>query len=279
MSTFQRIEPATPLQHLIQGYWQLETGEEPELLDLVPDGFPEIAIKLQSKICLQSFGSETVEMPRVGVFGQLTTRFRSYLHPHSKVIFVKLYPWTPKLLFNLPICLLNNKITELEALTSDKLFRQLAFDIGNINQLQEAGPLLDTFFLKKFALNKLDSPFLVFTIQQIFQSNGTASINSLRQNIHASRRYIEKLFKKHIGLTPKQYARLIRVKKASIIMSHENFSGQVSSVAAELEYFDQSHFLKDFKMVVGTTPTRFLKQLSEATMIGKEQYLGQWDYS
>jgi AraC-like DNA-binding protein len=279
MPTFQRIEPAKPLQHLIQGYWQIETGKEPEFLDLVPDGFPEIAILLQGKVSMQSFGSENVEMPKAGVIGQLTTRFHSHLHPYTKILFIKMYPWTPKLLFKHPIYLLNNNVIELELLTADKLFRQLIIDIGNLNQLQKAALLLDAYFLKKLAIIKLDSPFLIFSIQQIFQSNGMTSIDSLRQNIHASRRYVEKLFKNSIGVTPKQYARLIRVKKASIIMLQESFCGQVSTVAAELEYYDQSHFLKDFKSVVGMTPTQFLQHQFETTIIGKEQYLGQWDYS
>ena len=279
MLKFRRVEPASPLRHLIQGYWQIEAGYQPELLDLVPDGYPEIAFLLQNKMTFTSANQQPMAMPWAGVIGQLTNRFISILSPHSKIIFIKMYPWTPSLLFGLPVFNLNNNVTDLEVLTCDREFRQLARDIRSMERIEDAVPLLDAFFLKKLALKKLETPFLAFAVQQIFQTNGTTSIESLRQNIQASRRYVEKLFKKNIGVSPKQYARMIRVKKASILLQHKNFNGQIASVAAKLDYYDQSHFLKDFKMVVGKTPTEFLQFQSKPAMDGMEEYLGQWDYS
>ena len=124
-----------------------------------------------------------------------------------------------------------------------------------------------------------DHPFLQFAVSQIFATNGTTSVDSLRNNISASRRYVEKLFKKNIGLTPKQFARLIRVKKASIFLQQKDFNGFLYSVSESLNYYDQSHFLKDFKMVVGSTPTQFLSKQSSLKIEGIESYLAQWDYS
>ena len=133
--------------------------------------------------------------------------------------------------------------------------------------------------MKNLPVGEMECPFLNFAIQKIYNSNGTTSIDGLRQNIAASRRYVEKLFKKSIGLTPKRYARLIRVKKASILMQHEDFDGSIAGVAAALDYYDQSHFLKDFKMVVRKTPTQFLKTQAAMPMEGVGEYLRQWDYS
>ena len=61
-------------------------------------------------------------------------------------------------------------------------------------------------------------------------------------------------------MSPKQYARLIRVKKASILMAGNSFMGNIGAVATNLHYYDQSHFIKDFKTVIGQTPSQYLKE-------------------
>ena len=80
-------------------------------------------------------------------------------------------------------------------------------------------------------------------------------------------------------MSPKQYARIIRVKKASMYMLDPGFTGNLQTIADALQYYDQSHFLKDFKAVVRQTPTAFLQQQPNFPIEGIKAYLGQWDYS
>ncbi|MEO1261565.1 MAG: helix-turn-helix domain-containing protein [Bacteroidota bacterium] len=279
MLRFNRTEPSPELRQFIQGYWQIENGAQTEILDLVPDGHPELVFLLSNKVITKPHGLIGVQVPTAGFIGQLTKRFITVLEPHAKLFFVKLYPWTPFLLFQVPQFQLNDKITELEALTDDPLLRHLPCLIRSCDKLDSLKENLDRLFIDKLNAESFDHPFLQFAVSRIFATNGTISVDSLRNNIAASRRYVEKLFKKNIGLTPKQFARLIRVKKASIFLQQKDFSGQLSSVSASLNYYDQSHFLKDFKMVVGSTPTQFLSQQSNLKIDGLESYLAQWDYS
>jgi|GEM_PF-4611064 len=50
------------------------------------------------------------------------------------------------------------------------------------------------FFLKKLAVSPVGQHFLPFAVQQIYAANGTVGIDCLTTQIHASRRYVEKLF-------------------------------------------------------------------------------------
>ncbi len=176
--------------------------------------------------------------------------------------------------------LTNNLALELEALTSCRELRALTDRIGSETAFEKMGLLLDDFFLKRM-LSKPElagSPFLRISVQKIFDSQGTLSLDRLFEKPHASRRYLEKQFKKHIGLSPKLYARVVRVKKASMCLLDPSYQGNLASIAASLQYFDQSHFLKDFKAIVGKSPTAFLAD-SDFPLDNVEAYLGQWDYS
>ena len=172
-----------------------------------------------------------------------------------------------------------DSVTDLGLITSDNSYGELAQDISSMEQLHEIINSLDRFFLQKIAHLHDYSPFVNFAVQQIFQSKGTMSMDALTANIHASRRYVEKTFSKYIGMTPKRYARLIRVKKASLMLLDKQYEGNISQVAGDLNYYDPSHFLKDFKAVAGRTPSNFLRQQGNLHLDEVEVYLRQWDFS
>jgi AraC-like DNA-binding protein len=112
-----------------------------------------------------------------------------------------------------------------------------------------------------------------------FCSNGTISIDSLTKHVHASRRYVEKVFKERIGMSPKEYAQIIRVKKTSMYLLDPRFNFNIREIADRLEYYDQSHLLKDFKAVMGQSPTAFLQRQTIFSEPDLMSYLDQWDYS
>lgn len=279
MVKFERYEARPELRNYIHSYWHIQAGDQPEVMDLIPDGYPEIAIALQKGVSLKVGEGPRLFFPKAGLIGQLSERILGFLNPGDCIIYIKMYPWTPSLLFEAPSWELNDAITDLEVLTACPSFRQLVRDLHSVRRMSIATLLLDQFFLKKIRDLSQDNSFLHFAVRQIFQTNGTLGIKSLTSNIHASRRYVEKIFKNSIGLSPKYYARLIRVKKASLLLLDDNFSGNFSDVVTELKYYDASHFLKDFKGVTKRTPTEFLQKNGNLTFDQVDIYLNQWDYS
>ncbi|MCB0522720.1 MAG: AraC family transcriptional regulator [Lewinellaceae bacterium] len=275
---FRRILPHPALRKYIQGYWHIGAGPSAESLSLVPDGYPELFFSLQGQSAAGLAGSSQSVLPKAGFIGQLTGLLISAPAPGAQVLYVKMYPWTPGLLFRTPLWELNDRFVELEALSGDAVLRQWARDVGACGSFQEAAALLDAFLLRRLLALPEGNHFLRHAIWQIFLHHGTLDVDSLRGHINASRRYVEKQFKQHIGLPPKRYARLIRVKKASIFLLGQQFNGNIGAVGSRLGYYDQSHFLKDFKAVTSLSPTAFLQQRG-VPFDQVEAYLGQWDYS
>jgi AraC-like DNA-binding protein len=66
---------------------------------------------------------------------------------------------------------------------------------------------------------------------------------------------LERLFLKYVGYTPKSYFRLLRFNRAlRQIHRRKDF---LTSIALDCGYYDQSHFIKDFKQFTGLSPGRF----------------------
>jgi AraC-like DNA-binding protein len=282
MLSFYQRNPHPALRQHLRSYWLIESDGSDEPLDLlVPDGYPEMFFVLRESLQMQQFSGEKRWMQHAegGLIGQATAQFAFQPTAFSRMLFVKMYPWTPQQLFGVPSWQLNDLALDLSALTHDPSFRCLSERVYEAANLSEIAPLLDDFFLKKCSHLASDNSFLQFAVQQLYRSDGTVPLDHLTQHIHVSRRYVEKLFREKIGMSPKQYARLIRVKKASMYLLDPRFKGNIRDIACQLEYYDQSHLLKDFKAVMGQSPSAFLQRqviFSEADLMS---YLSQWDYS
>ncbi len=281
MLTFTQQKPDFALANYIQGYWLISSGPMKEQLELVPDGYPELFFPLSGRLTMPLF-SGTKQWSNTlnpGLIGQASQKFPFEIEANSKILYVKLYPWTPHCLFRVPAIDLND--TALEANTFLPAFelQQLSNSIAEAPDFQSIAKLLNTFFLHKIINIGNENIFLQQAVKQVFQSNGTVSVDRLNNGINASRRYLEKIFNAQVGFSPKQYARIIRIKKASMMLLDPKYSGQINTIAASLDYYDQSHFLKDFKSVVHQSPTLFMRQQLNFSDSGLEAYLSQWDYS
>ena len=100
-------------------------------------------------------------------------------------------------------------------------------------------------------------------------------MDDLRQQIKLSHRYLEKLFKKGLGIPPKRFARLIRTKDVSCSLLN-NPDIALSSLAHEFGYFDQAHFIKDFKSITKQTPGAYLNYMEKFPIHEVEDYLLQF---
>jgi AraC-like DNA-binding protein len=281
MLTFIQRKPDTSLCNYIQGYWLISSGAYPENLDLVPDGYPELFFPLSGYIAMPMFsGSKHWDNPvQPGLIGQASRRFPFEIGANSKILYVKLYPWAPHCLFRIPATVLNDFAVEAQAIQQDPELHRLSNDIMEALDFESVVQRLNTFFLGKIRQISTENIFLQNAVKQIFHTNGMVSVDALNSRIAASRRYVEKIFNTQVGFSPKQYARIIRIKKASILLLDPKYSGQINTIAASLDYYDQSHFLKDFKSVVQQSPSLFMRQQLNFSPSEMEAYLSQWDYS
>jgi len=62
-----------------------------------------------------------------------------------------------------------------------------------------------------------------------------------------------------VGVSPKQYLRIMRFQKA-IEAIENNATVRWSKIALESRYYDQAHFIHDFKLFSGFTPNEYMKR-------------------
>jgi len=94
-------------------------------------------------------------------------------------------------------------------------------------------------------------------LQYIHQSKGTIRITDLADKLNTSQSPLEKRFRKIVGASPKKFANIVRIK--NVIKALDD--GDQDNAAFLAGYYDQAHFIKDFKTFTADTPEQYLKAL------------------
>jgi AraC-like DNA-binding protein len=144
-------------------------------------------------------------------------------------------------------------------------------EMRNVNdQLQEASSfdeisgVITNFLLGQLKRLKKPMPFDAAMLE-LLRLNGNVPIEKIASLACLSLRQFERVSKERIGLPPKFFARLVRFSKA--YRMRENFSNlSWTSIAYECGYFDQMHFIRDFKEFAGVAPGVIEKELEKITV-------------
>ena len=94
---------------------------------------------------------------------------------------------------------------------------------------------------------------MAFALDRFAAPDGMARVRDVTDAIALSpKRFIER-FKTEVGLTPKRYCRLLRFQ-AAVARAHRMDGEAWADLAAACGYFDQAHFIHDFREFSGMTP-------------------------
>ena len=97
------------------------------------------------------------------------------------------------------------------------------------------------------------------SIELILRHDGNIKIQEVLQDVHMSERNFERQFKAEVGLTPKQFAQIIRFQKSLNQIRDERFE-KLTHIGFDNGFVDQSHFIRTFKNYTGQTPTTYIEQ-------------------
>jgi len=137
--------------------------------------------------------------------------------------------------------------------TANAKLLELRDKIIPIENEHRSKEILDNYFLE-ISRDITESP-VVFAIDLIFSSNGMVSVKELTEKAGVGERQLERLFKRYVGLSPKFFARIIRFNYIFQLIQSKNTPW--AEIVYQSGYYDQSHFIRNFKAFTGEDPTSY----------------------
>lgn len=95
-------------------------------------------------------------------------------------------------------------------------------------------------------------------VRRIYASKGILRINELINELCISQSPFEKRFRKLVGTSPKKFASLVRF---NAVLQNIGSSALLTELSYDHHFFDQAHFIKDFKRYTGETPEEYKRSL------------------
>lgn len=262
---FVQRRPAPPLDSFIESLWLWDSGPRQFALERVlPTGCAQIIVNLKedrTRLYSETNGSLPQVFPGTVVTG-LSSRYQIIdTHEQEHVLGVSFRPGGLAPFFRMPAHELSGSDVPLEALWGaagvSRLREQLLEAAGSEGKLAVMERVLGEAFrgrdihpVVSFALGAIGRKPVVPSLAAIVQSTGLSQ-----------KRFIER-FKADVGLTPKRYCRILRFQKA-VALAHAAECVDWSGLALDCGYFDQAHFIHDFRAFAGVTPAAYLASRTE----------------
>ena len=242
--TYLEFLPDNKIQQFIYCYWELKTIKplsEPFVYRVVADGCIDIFFELHKPQdnYVMGFCKKFTEFPLNNSFHYIGVRFLPTMFPQ---------------LFKINAADLSNRFENLKNVvpaTSD-------FISGNFETHQsfnEIKKTLDKYFIDLIAKNALDNDSRLYNaIETILKNFGVVDIEQ-DLNTGISQRQLRRLFEFYIGDTAKSFAKVVRFQNI-LRAKPSSQSLRQNKLFFDIGYYDQSHFIKEFKNFYGVTPSK-----------------------
>lgn len=244
------------LHSFIRKFWILENPYELSVTKFaLPNTCITLAIVSGNGLVIDFKDSTTNLTSGSYIVGELTSRVNVTVLPNSKAFMVQLNPWTATLLSRCSYHELVNQCSPL--LDINKSLGSAFQNIDNLDyettrqQIQKAienylYPTTSSLFIEKcfylFNTHPLDTPF---------------KLNNLCSTTGFSVRSIEKKFRQHVGLTPKNAFSITKVRKVVNELNGSDGDLSLTDLSYKYGYFDQAHFTKSYYSIMDSLPSKF----------------------
>jgi AraC-like DNA-binding protein len=256
---FQFVSPSGLLKNYISHYSLMETDSSESCIKerVIPVESLQLMFHYRLPFAVFQPDGSLRRQPRSVLSGLSSTYSDVTTLGESGVIFVAFKPSGACHFFRFPLLEMKDKSIDLADI-DNRGFRQTEEQIYGAKTTEERISVVEKFLLDRYSpISVYDEALINNGIRLIQESSGHISAAGLAQRLSVTSKTMERKFAAYIGKTPGQYAKLIRFRR---ILA--GFDGKQKLSLTEHAfmngYFDQAHFIHDFKKYSGYTPREFL---------------------
>lgn len=252
---YEQIQPPDHLKQWVRYFWVLENdsgNDSNQTFSPLADGCPGIIFQHSSKG--RFYDPLKKHLPEIFLYGQTIQCADLYLNGQFKTIGICFYPSALRSLFQFNARELTNSCLDL-SLLMHRIKEPLLNSLSVADQVEIFSSHLRALIRKKDT--KVDR-LTEYALTRITESNGNISLKNLQKELQLSERGLQRKFDQSVGISPKLFSRVCRFQASLVQLKNSNFNN-LSDIAYDNGYSDQSHFIRTFKEFAGFSPLQFQK--------------------
>ena len=257
---FKHFSPSDILKPYIKCYYIFESDSDIEFEDTVfPSGDMEVVFNLGEGVWESSVGNKFLKTPPIELWGQITKPLAIKSKGRHTMLGIRFLTHSAAYFFNNEIAVFNNQVADLGDIIGSPV-KIIHSQLLETTELNRRIALIEKFLLERLSGNKnkslrIDKVANILT--SIKKDSAENNIGNIASRHGITPRYLHKLIYQHTGLSPKSFNKISRFQLSlRLIAKNEQ---PFTSIAYDCGYFDQSHFIRDFKSFTGVTPSAYLE--------------------
>ncbi len=249
----ERLLPADILEPFVENYLFIESDQGMENR-VLPDTTMVMGFRYKGTISDEIAGIKN-NLPDALITGlRKSVRLINY-SGQTAMMLVVFKPGGAAAFFKEPLHELFGISVALDALIGQQKLIDLEEQLAEANDNFQRVAVVERFLLSRLYLAKSDL-LIQHAIKQIRLTKGTLRIRDLVSTFPISHDPFEKRFRKMTGTSPKQFSSIVRLRN---LIENYDPTVDLTETALVAGYFDQAHFIKDFRTFTGQTPHEFFR--------------------
>ncbi|WP_285058388.1 helix-turn-helix domain-containing protein [Pedobacter ginsengisoli] len=250
--------PHQALQEYVQNYCYFCLGEgadQMSALDMYPVEYAQLSFVLDEYHEFRESGTNKVDSYPLCFVGLLDQGRSFDLFP-KRVVQILFKPYGAFKLLGIPQRYLSNQGTDVQLLFPETVsLKEQLRDVSD--SPAEVISLLENWLLKRLiASAKIDVNAIALACAEIQREGGLVRIEELCRKVGMSTTTLGEQFREKVGFSPKTFSRIVRFNNINNFIS-ENHSVNWQELVYTFGFFDQNHFIKEFKHFYGCTPSQW----------------------
>jgi len=254
---YNTFQPPSELAPFVKCFWTLdaESKKDPPIQTIVPDGCMEMIFHYGDPYRQILAEKDPIIQPRCFVFGQLTRPLKIQPTAVTGIFSVRFHPEGFLPFATIPVKDMVDRAVPLKELYGSSIHPTEEAILGDVTTEQRI-QIITTFLGNRLVDTATIDRIISETVQTLLTANGHIPVGELARQNDLNPRQLQRSFAEAIGLSPKQLARIIRLQAALKMLLNQEHN-RLTDLAYDGEFYDQAHFIKDFKAFTGRTPKAF----------------------
>jgi len=259
--------PRVELKQLVKAIWAFESPVGLPASDAsiaAPNGCPKLIVSCRNAIIARVESSVQSIKDHDEYFLGIRDVPVS-LHTGSgatSFIGIEFFPHGAFPILKVPLVELTNRLLPASELLKD-WGPSVAEAVARLDSVEERVDFIQELLFVKLKESAPANSIVEYCVRFLDRTAGLAPLSELERKTGYSKRYLEMLFKQHVGISPKTLAGIFRFqrfyRKWALGQSYGELTADMYSY-----YYDQAHFAKDFKKMTGSSPGRFVSGVSNS---------------
>lgn len=253
---YKQQEPASALSHIIKSFWMIDSMHDATInkQKIIPDGYPEMIFHSADPYKATINGVWQLQDSDL-IAGQITNYFYLENTGVTKMFAIKFQPWALAVLFGVDMATITDTVITINPTLLEILRPIKHIAIQDDCTFEDKVTRIEHWFVTYLRTILYTKHTGIQATTLMIESQGKIGLAEIQKQIGVSERSLERFFKRHIGLSPKRYYRILRFSNVFNLVQEKGFKW--SDVVYLGGFYDQSHFIKNFKEFTGEEPSNY----------------------